>query len=69
MKTATETNKARVLRLLQANGELTVHHYELGKGFRLAARIEELRRDGHVIETQRRPDKVCVYRLRSPESA
>lgn len=51
--------------MLRANPEgITAHHYEFGKGFRLAARVNDLRKDGFRIETTRRPDKVCVYRLK-----
>jgi hypothetical protein len=65
-----ETNCERVLRLLLAVGRegLTAQHGELGKGFRLAARVWDLKKQGYVIETEHRKDRVCVYTLIQKEA-
>jgi hypothetical protein len=60
------SNKQRVLVLLKRHSRRGVSALDFPTGFRLAARIHELRCKGHPIDTDMRV-KPAVYRL-SPDN-
>jgi len=59
------THKQRVLKLLKEAGETGVHSFELARkiSFRAAARINDLKRDGHEI-TSRQEKRGDSYGVR-----
>ena len=64
-----QTQKALVLELLTASGEDGISAIEILRHgiYRAAARVAELRAEGHEIETQNRAGRTAVYILHKPK--
>ena len=66
----TENQRQVVLYLLKQRGKDGISAIELDRKYgiyRAAARINELRRHGHRIQTIRQPEKTAVYVLELPK--